>query len=117
MAEAMLMGKPVIATRHSGNVDFMDDTNSLLVDCSLAPLGRDIPPYGAELEWANPSETHAAQLMRSLYDDQDGAKILGQAAMRSAAASLSLETAGRRMARRLNEIRQLRSGKDVGLAP
>lgn len=117
MAEAMLMGKPVIATRHSGNVDFMDDTNSLLVDCDLAPLGRDIPPYGAELEWANPSESHAAQLMRSLYDDQDGAKILGQAAMRSAATSLSLESAGRRMARRLNEIRQLRSGKDVGLAP
>lgn len=110
MAEAMLMGKPVIATRHSGNVDFMDDTNSLLVDCELVPLGRDIPPYGAELEWANPSEAHAAQLMRGLYENQVGARALGQVAMQSAVASLSLEVAGRRIAHRLDEIRQMRFG-------
>ncbi len=29
MAEAMLMGKPVIATSFSGNIDFMNDENSL----------------------------------------------------------------------------------------
>ncbi len=110
MAEAMLMGKPVIATRHSGNVDFMDDTNSLLVDCELVPLGHDIPPYGAELEWANPSEAHAAQLMRRLYEDQAQAKALGQVAMHSATASLSLEVAGRRIVQRLEEIRRTRAG-------
>ena len=110
MAEAMLMGKPVIATRHSGNVDFMDDANSLLVDCELVPLGRDIPPYGAELEWANPSEAHAAQLMRRLYDDQAQAKALGQVAMQSATASLSLEVAGRRIMQRLEEIQRMRAG-------
>ncbi len=38
MAEAMLMGKPVIATNYSGNVDFMDETNSLLVPYELVKL-------------------------------------------------------------------------------
>jgi glycosyltransferase involved in cell wall biosynthesis len=112
MAEAMLMGKPVIATRHSGNVDFMDDTNSLLVDCELVPLGHDIPPYGAELEWANPSEAHAAQLMRSLYENQAEATALGRVAMQSATESLSLELAGRRIACRLDEIRRIRAGAE-----
>src|SRR5437773_750002 len=32
MAEAMLMGKPVIGTAYSGNLDFMTPDNSLLVD-------------------------------------------------------------------------------------
>ena len=40
MAEAMLLGKPVIATRYSGNLDFMDDANSLLVDYQLVPVGK-----------------------------------------------------------------------------
>src|SRR4051794_24266167 len=31
LAEAMLLGKPVIATAYSGNLDFMDPSNSLLV--------------------------------------------------------------------------------------
>jgi glycosyltransferase involved in cell wall biosynthesis len=106
MAEAMLMGKPVIATRYSGNVDFMDDSNSLLVDYELISLGRDIPPYGAELEWAEPSISHAAQLMRRLYDDPDGARALGRAAMQSATAKLSVEAAGRASAQRLEEIRR-----------
>ncbi|WP_416489644.1 glycosyltransferase family 4 protein [Variovorax sp. tm] len=117
MAEAMLMGKPVIATRHSGNVDFMNDGNSLLVDCDLIPLGRDIPPYSAKLKWANPSEAHAAQLMRRLYDDQPGARRLGQAALQSAVASLSPEAAGLRVAQRLDEIRRVRSGFSAPNAP
>lgn len=108
MAEAMLMGKPVIATRYSGNVDFMDDSNSLLVDYELVKLGRDIPPYSAELEWAQPSEAHAAKLMRRVYEDQLWAKDLGKAAMQSAQKSLSLERAGQRFAHRLAEIRDVR---------
>jgi hypothetical protein len=61
MAEAMLMGKPVIATNFSGNVDFMDDSNSLLVPYELVKLGWPIPPYDGHLEWAQPSVEHAAR--------------------------------------------------------
>ena len=39
MAEAMSLGKPVIATRYAGNLDFMTADNSLLVDYRLVPIG------------------------------------------------------------------------------
>ena len=35
MMEAMSLGKPVIASRYGGNLDFMNDENSLLVDCGI----------------------------------------------------------------------------------
>lgn len=104
MAEAMLMGKPVIATNFSGNVDFMDDSNSLLVPYELVKLGKPIPPYDADLEWAEPSVEHAARFMRRLYDDQAWGRDLGARAKASAEANLSLETAGQRIKARLEEI-------------
>jgi glycosyltransferase involved in cell wall biosynthesis len=107
MAEAMLLGKPVIATRYSGNLAFMDDSNSLLVDCAVRPLGRAFPPYDAGARWAEPSEAHAAQLMRGLYDDRAAAAALGQRGQQSARRSLDLGTAGQRMAARLAEIRRI----------
>jgi GT2 family glycosyltransferase/glycosyltransferase involved in cell wall biosynthesis len=107
MAEAMLMGKPVIATNYSGNVDFMDETNSLLVPYKLVKLGRPIPPYDADSEWAEPSTEHAAQFMRRVYDDQAWSRDIGARAKASAESSLSLKPAGSRIAQRLNEIKVL----------
>jgi FkbM family methyltransferase len=108
MAEAMLMGKPVIATNFSGNVDFMDESNSLLVPYKLVKLGKPIPPYDADLEWAEPSVEHAAQLMRRVYDNQQWAREVGARGKASAEANLSLDAAGRRIAARLEEIKALR---------
>jgi glycosyltransferase involved in cell wall biosynthesis len=38
IAEAMLLGKPVIATGYSGNMDFMRPDNSCLIDYSLVDV-------------------------------------------------------------------------------
>jgi hypothetical protein len=54
MAEAILLGKPVIANRYSGNLDFMEDANSLLVDYQLVPVCRTVPPHDANGYWAEP---------------------------------------------------------------
>ncbi|MGF6351088.1 glycosyltransferase family 4 protein [Variovorax sp. W2I14] len=108
MAEAMLMGKPVIATNFSGNVDFMDADNSLLVSYQLVKLGQPIPPYDAELEWAEPSIEHAAQLMRRVYENQDWARQLGARAKESAEKNLSLKVAGKKIVKRLEEIKAIR---------
>lgn len=104
MAEAMLLGKPVVATGFSGNVDFMDESNSLLVGYRLRKLGWPIPPYDAHLQWAEPSVEHAAQHMRRLYDDPAWGRELGYRARQSAQERLSLEAAGQRFAGRLAEI-------------
>jgi GT2 family glycosyltransferase/glycosyltransferase involved in cell wall biosynthesis len=111
MAEAMLMGKPVIATDFSGNVDFMDESNSLPVRYEIVKLGKAIPPYEANFEWAQPSESHAAELMRRVFDDQIWAAELGAKAKASAEAALSLEAAGARVAQRLAEIQAMRRSK------
>ncbi len=108
MAEAMLMGKPVIATDFSGNVDFMDEGNSLPVRYELVKLGKAIPPYDAHFEWAEPSEAHAAELMRRVFDNQAWAAELGETARASAQAALSVDVAGEKVARRLAEIQAQR---------
>ncbi|MEO8715589.1 MAG: glycosyltransferase family 4 protein [Acetobacteraceae bacterium] len=104
MAEAMLLGKPVIATNYSGNVDFMHTTNSLLVDYELVSLDRDLPPYPVGSRWAEPSIEHAARLMRAVRDDPDRGRELGARARAELRESLSLEAAGRRMAERLGSV-------------
>jgi FkbM family methyltransferase len=104
MAEAMLLGKPVIATRYSGNVDFMDDTNSLLVDYELVELGESIPPYDTIAHGAEPSIDHAARLMRLVFENRCWAAELGAKGKLDVQSKLSLEAAGRRMAERLTQI-------------
>jgi GT2 family glycosyltransferase/glycosyltransferase involved in cell wall biosynthesis len=104
MAEAMLLGKPVIATRYSGNLDFMDDNNSLLVDHTLYPLTRAVPPYESGLVWADPSIPHAASLMRRLYEDRAFAKALGAKAKADLEKRLTYRAAGAAMAARLRDI-------------
>ena len=104
MAEAMLLGKPVIATGYSGNMDFMDNSNSLLVDYQIVTLERAYPPYAAGFHWANPSVDHAAQLMRQVYENQTWARDLGATAAADLNERLSVVASGRRMAARLAEI-------------
>lgn len=81
LAEAMWMNVPVIATRYSGNLDFMDDASALLVDSELVDVGADGGwAYPAEATWARPSVDHASRLMRRLVDEPDLAGRIGRAA-------------------------------------
>ena len=54
--EALSCGCPVIATRWSGQMDFLNDANSELVDCKLAPVPWNVDvELFAGLRWAEPS--------------------------------------------------------------
>lgn len=64
MADAMMAGKPVIATGHSGNLQYMSEQNSLLVPYELAPVGHGNPPYPPDSRWALPDIDAAAAKMR-----------------------------------------------------
>lgn len=108
MAEAMLLGRPTIATRFSGNLEFMDNNNSLLVDFELKVLEKDYPPYSAGLKWAEPSVEHAAQLMRRLYCDREFSRVLGLQAQADLRRRLNYVETGKPMAARLVEIEQKR---------
>jgi glycosyltransferase involved in cell wall biosynthesis len=105
MAEAMLLAKPTIATGYSGNLDFMDDSNSLLVDHRMIPLETDVPPYRAGLQWASPDISHAAALMRRLYSYRDFGRQLGLRARADLRQRFSAARTGQAMADRLRDIR------------
>src|SRR5262249_51702963 len=73
LAEAMALGKPVIATNYSGNTDFMNAENSFPVDFKRVAIDRKLPYYGENTSWAEPSIEHAAELMRWVYEDRNAA--------------------------------------------
>lgn len=104
MAEAMLLGRPVIATGYSGNLDFMHAGNSLLVEHRLVPLCNAPPPYDVAARWAEPSEEHAAALMRQIWQDPAAAAALGARARADIIANCSMQAAGARLAAQLARL-------------
>lgn len=109
LAESMLMGKPVIATGYSGNLDFMTTDTAHLVDYKLVPIADDLSPYPKGCLWAEPSIAHAAGAMRAVFDRPDDANKLGLLAKQHVETVLSTSAAGERMAARLREIAALKS--------
>jgi hypothetical protein len=104
-AEAMWLGKPVIATAYSGNLDFMTASNSLLVDYRMVAIGAGADPYPADAHWAEPDLQHAAMLMRGLFDNPERARQLGAIAAADIRRTHSPAAAGEIMRRRLEAIR------------
>jgi GT2 family glycosyltransferase/glycosyltransferase involved in cell wall biosynthesis len=104
MAHAMAAGKPVVATGWSGNTDFMDSSNSLLVRFDLVELDRDIGPYKLGGFWADPDIEHAGALMRHVFEHPDEAAALGDAARESVMTRFSAERVGRAASDRLQVI-------------
>ncbi len=104
LVEAMAIGKPVIATAYSGNLDFMNDANSFLVDYEMTRVGYGSEVYPADGEWAEPSTEHAAALMRQVYRDPSAADPVRVQARNDIASKLSSEVTGRAMRERLQQL-------------
>jgi glycosyltransferase involved in cell wall biosynthesis len=68
-AEAMFLGKPVIATNWSGNTDFMTPENSCAVDYQLIPVKTVLLHYQPGQLWADADVSHAAFWMKKLVSD------------------------------------------------
>ncbi len=108
MAEAMLLGKPTIATGYSGNLDFMTPENSYLVEYTRTVIEDDTPPYPKGCVWAEPSVEHAAALLRRIYDYPDEARAKAERGRTDLLKLLSPEAAGARMKTRLGTIHAAR---------
>lgn len=104
LAEAMYLGKPVIATAYSGNLDFMHEHNSLLVDYQLVPLCEGDYPAWQDQFWADPDIEQAARLMAQLVDDPSWGQSLGRFASLDVRRGISYRACGLRYRNRLAEI-------------
>ncbi|HMD47205.1 MAG TPA: methyltransferase domain-containing protein [Acidimicrobiales bacterium] len=80
MAEAMALGKPVVATAYSGNLDFMTADTAYLVDWSPGPVPAGCEPYRVGATWAEPDLDHAARLLRQVHEHPDEAAEVGRRA-------------------------------------
>ena len=104
LGETMALGKPVIATGFSANLDFMTAENSYLVrheEVEVGPEGENYPARGI---WAEPDLDHAAQLMREVWEHQDEASARGARAQREIAEHFSLEAVGEAARSRLKRL-------------
>jgi glycosyltransferase involved in cell wall biosynthesis len=68
IAEAMALGKPAVATRYSGNLEFMSQSNSYLVPSDLVPIPAGLEPYTEGGLWAEPDVAAAATLLRRVVE-------------------------------------------------
>ena len=79
--EAMATGLPVICTRWSAHLDFLNDQNSYLVDIEgtepIPPGGRGSNPAYRGSCWARPSLQHLRHLLRHLYHNQQEGREKG----------------------------------------
>jgi glycosyltransferase involved in cell wall biosynthesis len=110
MAESMLLGKPVVATAYSGNMDFMNSENSCLVDFALIKLNPGDYPFWKDQVWAEPDIAHAASHLRRLADDPAFAKGIGARARESLQESRTNAVALAAIQSRLADIRAARPG-------
>jgi glycosyltransferase involved in cell wall biosynthesis len=64
LAEAMQLGTLVMATNYSGNTQFMNNANALMVNYQRVPVQAQDYPYGAGNYWAEPDRQHAIEQMQ-----------------------------------------------------
>ncbi|MBI1272924.1 MAG: glycosyltransferase [Alphaproteobacteria bacterium] len=88
LAEAMRLGKAVVATNWSGNVDFMNRACAELVDYRLVPV---VDPQGQyrDGQWAEADVDDAARALRYLLKNEDQCAAMGRRASDHAARMFS----------------------------
>ena len=104
IAEAMFLGKPVIAADWSGTAEFVNAANGCPVNCRLVTLDHDYGPYRRGQSWADPDIDHAAHWMRRLVEDGALRERLGAQAAADIRQRFSPAVIGRRYLRRLESF-------------
>lgn len=104
LIEAMYLGKPVIGTAYSGNMDFMHADNSFLVDYRLVPVGEDQYPHGQAQLWAEPDEAQAADLIVGLLDSPGLGVRVGHRAALDIRTRFSYRAVGVKMLERIGQL-------------
>lgn len=120
LAECMYLGKPVIATGWSGNLEFMGADDSCLVDYAIRPVEKGEYPFWQGQRWAEPDVAHAARCMRRLADDSAYASTVGERAAIRVRHTLSPSLIGAQLAAHLDSARvahRSRAGTSTSNSP
>ena len=105
IAEAMALGKPVIVTGWSGNMDFTDTENAYLVNMKLIPCEDEYGVYlSTDSHWADVSIDHASQIFKTVVKDarNNGKRIA--AAYQTIQERANINSIGQAMSDHLQQI-------------
>jgi len=108
IAEAMALGKAVVVTGWSGNMDFCSSDTACCVKYRLAPIGRlATPPYDAWQSWAEPDIDDAAACLRRLREEPHWRQQLARRGQAHIQSRYSPQRCGAAMRERLTELELL----------
>lgn len=105
LAECMALGKPVVATAYSGNMEFMNNSNSCLVPYSLTPVGEGEYPDWRGQHWAEPDVAAAAAHLRRLAAEPAWARRIGETAQQTLQRDFGVAASVAAVRTRLQQIR------------
>jgi glycosyltransferase involved in cell wall biosynthesis len=106
LAEAMLAGKPVIATDYGGSVDFVKSEHAYPVQYRLIPIAEKHGPYLTDYLWAEPDVDHLIECLSEVYENPEIALSRGKAAQQFITKYYSMDYVAGLMRDRLMEILQ-----------
>lgn len=106
-AEAMYLGKPVIVTNYSGNLDFTRPGASLLVDQTLIPVQPGQYVFAEGQVWADVDISHAARQMRRVFEQSPEVAEIASNGARIIKEEFSYSAIARRMNARLDAVRAI----------
>ncbi len=104
LAEFMSLGKPVIATNYSGNLEFFDESVGFPVEYALTEVEAQAGPYMPFYVWADPAKSSLIAQFRLVYEDQPGAWARGRRAAARLRSQFSAGQIGQEIRRRLHAI-------------
>ena len=101
LAEAISLGKPVITTGYSGNLDFTNNKNSYLVPYSLVEIGDGSNPYPSSSKWAEPDLSQATLYIQQLANEQLNDSQISKNASKEIFEQFSIENCSRFIEKRV----------------
>jgi glycosyltransferase involved in cell wall biosynthesis len=104
MAEAMALGKPVIATDYSGNTDFLSAHTGFPVSFTLRPVQGGEYIFSDGQSWAEPDIASAAKAMLHVFRDSAEREVRAASGKAFVEAHYGRTNVGRIAAKRLHDI-------------
>ncbi|MGM4984636.1 glycosyltransferase [Rhizobium sp. OK494] len=105
IAEMMILGKPVVVTGYSGNLEFCNKQNSFFVDYDLVEVSDEAGPYPIGYVWACPKHDSLAAQLKEVRSQTARVKKIASKGQRDVTAKLSKKAIAALMSERFAEIR------------